>query len=178
MRLGERGLMNDEEFIKNITRILGKNEINVNHGGIRVESFKALPDKLDDFKAYFIDESNEVKNMNLFKRRILGLVSYFRSAQETLMPSFQKSKDFHIVKIPMSDFQFGVYEEARVQERKLELRNAQKRKKKATSKEGLFDDTVSTYRIFSRAFCNFVFPRPDIKRPLPGDGDIEAAVLK
>jgi len=78
----------------------------------------------------------------------------------------------------MSDFQFGVYEEARVQERKLELRNAQKRKKKATSKEGLFDDTVSTYRIFSRAFCNFVFPRPDIKRPLPGDGDIEAAVLK
>ncbi len=178
VRLGERGLMNDEEFIKNITRILGKNEINVNPGGIRVESFKALPDKLDDFKAYFIDESNEVKNMNLFKRRILGLVSYFRSAQETLMPSFQKSKDFHIVKIPMSDFQFGVYEEARVQERKLELRNAQKRKKKATSKEGLFDDTVSTYRIFSRAFCNFVFPRPDIKRPLPGDGDIEAAVLK
>ena len=178
VRLGERGQMNDEDFIKNITRILAKNEITVNPGGIRVEAFKALPDKLDDFKAYFIDDSNEVKNMNLFKRRILGLASYFRSAQETLMPAFQKSTNFHVVKIPMSDFQFGVYEEARVQERKLELRNAQKRKKKDKSKEGLFDDTVSTYRIFSRAFCNFVFPRPDIKRPLPGDGNIEAAVLK
>ena len=120
VRVGERGEMNDEDFVKNLTRILAKHEITVNPGGIRVDSFKALPDKLDNFKAYFIDDANEVKNMNLFKRRILGLASYFRSAQESLMPSFQKSTNFHVVKIPMSDFQFGVYEEARVQERKLE----------------------------------------------------------
>ena len=33
--------------------------------------------------------------------------------------------------------------------------------------------------IFSRAFCNFVFPAPDIKRPMPGgkDEDIETAIL-
>ena len=76
----------------------------------------------------------------------------------------------------MSDFQFGVYEEARVQERKLELRNARKKKKK---KDGLYEDTVSTYRIFSRAFCNFVFPRPDIKRPMPNASDnLETALLE
>ena len=63
----------------------------------------------------------------------------------------------------------------------LNFKNAKKRKKKVQSKEGLYEDTVSTYRIFSRAFCNFVFPRPDIKRPLPGDGkddDLEAVILK
>ena len=58
--------------------------------------------------------------MNLFKRRILGLTSYFRD-MFSLMPKYDKSEDFHIVHIPMSDFQFSVYEEARVQERKLEL---------------------------------------------------------
>ena len=50
----------------------------------------------------------------------MGLTSYFRRAQESLMPRYSKSKDFYVLKIPMSDFQFGVYEEARVQERKLE----------------------------------------------------------
>lgn len=179
VRIGERGEMSDEDFVNHITRILSKNSISVNPGSVRVEYYKALPDKLDDFKTYFINDSNEVKNINLFKRRILGLASYFRSAQETLMPSFEKSKNFHVIKIPMSEFQFGVYEEARTQERKLELQNA-KKKKKAQTKEGLYEDTVSTYRIFSRAFCNFVFPRPDIKRPMPGSDDdsLETAILK
>ena len=31
----------------------------------------------------------------------------------------------------------------------------------------LFEDTSSTYRIFSRLYCNFVMPEPKIKRPLP-----------
>ena len=76
----------------------------------------------------------------------------------------------------MSDFQFGVYEEARIQERQLEMRNARKQKKQ---KEGIFESTVSTYRIFSRAFCNFVFPRPDIKRPMPGGAeDLSTAILE
>ena len=80
----------------------------------------------------------------------------------------------------MSNFQFGsIYEEARVQERKLESQNAKKRKKAGPKKDGLYEDTVSTYRIFSRAFCNFVFPRPDIVRPMPRDGeDIETAILE
>ena len=32
----------------------------------------------------------------------------------------------------------------------------------------LYEETVSTYRIFSRAFCNFVFPDPP-GRPMPGE---------
>ena len=175
VRICDRGDIDDDTFLQLVTKILLKNSIKIVAGGVKVTSYKALPDKMDDCKAYFInDASKEVKNMNLFKRRILGLTSYFRSAQESLMPKYLKSKDFHIVKIQMSDFQFGIYEEARVEERKLEKRNAMKKGKK--NKEGIFEESVSTYRIFSRAFCNFVFPRPDIRRPMPKDGDLASTV--
>ena len=170
----DSGYIDDETFVKKLTNVLKKNDITVNPGGVRVELYKALPDKLDDFKSYFIDSKNNVTNENLFKRRILGLTSYFRSAQEELMPKFEKSSNFHVVKIEMSDFQFGVYEEARIQERKLESRSTSKKKKKDDE-----DESVSTYRIFSRAFCNFVFPRPDIVRPMPNDDEtLETAILK
>lgn len=176
VRLGERGELSDERFVETVTKILQKNQITINPTGIRVEKFKALPDTLDDFKTLFIDDDNEVKNMGLFKRRIMGLVSYFRSAQESMMPRFSKASNFHVVKIPMSQFQFGVYEEARVSERKLELQNARKKKRAG---DGVFEDTVSTYRIFSRAFCNYVFPRPDIRRPMPTKGEnLETAILQ
>ena len=177
VKLNERGDMDDDTFVKIITKLMEKNYIKVVTGGIRVELYKALPDNLDDFKNYFIDSTNEVKNMNLFKRRILGLPSYFRSAQEGLMPRFEKSKDFHIVKVEMSKFQFGIYEEARIAERKLEKQNAKKMKKQV-GKDDIYADAVSTYRIFSRAFCNFVFPRPDIRRPMPKeDVSLEASIV-
>ena len=176
VRAGDRGEMSDARFVEAVTKTLMKNKIQVTPSGVRVETFKALPDTLEDFKAFFIDDDNEVKNMGLFKRRIMGLTSYFRSANESLMPRFSKASNFHVVKVPMSQFQFSVYEEARVSERKLELQNARKRKK---AKDGVFDDTVSTYRIFSRAFCNFVFPRPHIRRPMPTQNeDLETAILE
>ena len=163
VRVGERGEMTDETFLQHITRLLKKEAVTII--STRVELFKSLPDKLDDFKAMFIDEENELRNMNLFKKRILGLPSYFADIT-TLMPRFNKSgEDFQIERIDMSDFQFGIYEEARISERELERNNARRRKRGGDN-----DETVSTYRIFSRAFCNYVFPRPDIKRPMPTGG--------
>ena len=166
--LGARGEMADDAFVGHIARVLGRANIKIDAGATEVTGYKALPDTLEEFTAYFIGDENKVKNMGLFKRRILGLSSYFRDI-EALMPRYNKSTDFKVLNIPMSDFQFGVYEEARIQERKKELQNAKKRKKQKHKKKGdeLFEETVSTYRIFSRAFCNFVFPKPDIKRPMP-----------
>jgi len=161
VRQAERGEMSDSVFIGHITRLLSTIKIKIIN--TRVELYKALPDKLDEFKSYFINSDQDVQNMNMFKRRILGLTSYFRSAQEGLMPKFTKSSNFYIVDIDMSDFQFGIYEEARVQERKIETNNARKKKRGGD----MYEDTVSTYRIFSRAFCNFVFPKPTITRPMP-----------
>ena len=170
VHLADRGNMTDAEFISNITRLLLKEKISIS--STRVDMYKALPDGLDDFKKMFINSENNVQNMDLLKRRILGLTSYFRSAQENLMPRFTKSSNFYIVDVPMSDFQFGIYEEARVKERKLESDSRKKRKKGAAA--DIFEDSTSTYRIFSRAFCNFVFPKPDIVRPMPADTSFEA----
>jgi hypothetical protein len=130
---------------------------------------------LDKFLARFIDsKTNEVKNVELFKRRIIGLTSYFRSAQEELLPKYEKNDLYHhVVKVPMSDFQFRIYENERKEERKME--KMAKTKKKASggvdmndiyNQGGANTKSVSTYRIFSRFICNFVVPIPG-GRPKP-----------
>jgi hypothetical protein len=168
------GNINDEEMMRRLEAALKRDNIEVIRGGISVNRFKALPDKLDDFQTHFVNiKTGEIKNKKLFQRRILGLVSYFADIKD-LMPRYDIDKDLHVLRIPMSDYQFGIYESARVQERKLERQS--KTKKRKPAKDGLYDDSVSTYRIFSRAFCNFVFPRT-IGRPMPQEGaDIESSI--
>ena len=167
VHIDEHGQLNDGEFIELISKVLSVKKIFVDKSKIDLVMNKALPDTLEPFKNYFIDDNGTLKNVNLFKRRILGLTSYYRSAQEKLMPRYSREKDFKIVKVEISDYQFGVYEKARVEERKLESKN--KKKKKTKVDNNMFDeDGASTYRIFSRAFCNFVFPK-EINRPIPKD---------
>ncbi len=159
IQLNENGNIDDNDFVKIIDKLLKKYNINIIKNSIKKVTYKALPDKLDEFKSYFIDNNNNFINRNLFKKRILGLTSYF-SDMQSLMPKYDKDTDFHVIKIDMSDYQFGIYENIRIQERKLE-----KKIKKQNPNE-LFDESPSTYRIFSRSYCNFVFPK-NIKRPLP-----------
>jgi hypothetical protein len=151
----------DTEFEKRIIGILKRNNIDVLVAGIRINNKKALPDTLDLFEGQYIDNvSKQIKNVPALNRRILGLSSYFRSAQESLLPRFTRTpgKDYHIIRIPMSDFQFKVYEAARVKERKTE-----KPMKGPQTVGGLFKESTSTYRIFSRLYCNYVMP----DRPIP-----------
>ena len=58
----------------------------------------------------------------------------------------------------MSDTQIKLYEAARKNEREME-----KKKKTPTDTADLFEEKSSTYRIFSRLFCNFIIP----DRPIP-----------
>lgn len=167
--LDETGNITNEKFLQIIVEILKTNGIEVNTGGVDIKLYPALPDKLDDFRAQFIKESGDMFNIDKFKRRIVGLTSYFRSAQESLMPRYDKEKNFHIVRTEMSDYQLGIYEEARKSERKLE-KNSRKKKRKQVAGEDLYSNSISTYRIFSRAFCNFVFPR-EIGRPFPKEDE-------
>jgi hypothetical protein len=171
MRMDRQGNIDKSKFIGIIKSRLESADIDV----IRVTEqapYKALPDTLDSFKALFIDpKTQNLRNNNLFKRRILGLTSYFRSAQEELMPSFDIEKDLIHEMIPMHDYQFGIYEEARAEERKTES------KRPKFGLDGALQETTSTYRIFSRAYCNFVFP-PEIPRPKPREGDKIGDVLE
>jgi hypothetical protein len=151
----------DDEFERRIISILRRNDIDVVTAGIRIQNKKALPDTFDSFELQYIDSSTkQIKNMDALKRRIIGLSSYFRSAQENLLPKYDKTHglDYHIIRIPMSDFQFKIYETERQVERETE-----KKKRKPVLKD-VFEESSSTYRIFSRLFCNFVMddrPRPE-----------------
>ena len=188
---GEMPQLSDTDFERMVLTTLKSRSINVIPGSITIETYKALPDSLDSFRSYFIDaQSGNVKNIRMFQRRILGLASYFRSAQEQLMPAYDKATHFRVIEVPMSTHQFAAYEEARSAERKLE-KNARTKKRLgsgagASSKpkgpsgggggDDIYEDAVSSYRIFSRLFCNFVFPT-EITRPLPKEGsNVEGAV--
>ena len=152
--------ISDDDFERKIISILRRNDIDILPDGIEIKYKKALPDSFDEFISRYVDENDrKLKNTDALKRRILGLSSYFRSAQESLLPKFDKQLgvDYHIVRVTMSDTQFKVYESARVEERKIETAKP----KKSTAED--YQEKSSTYRIFSRLFCNFIIP----DRPIP-----------
>ena len=161
--LNERGEVNDKDFINNVRAVLKPHKIKFDLRSSSFKNNKALPDDIEEFKNMFFNLSeNKLKNSNILIKRILGLTSYFRSAQEQLMPAYDESKDLIVELIEMSDYQFTVYNKARAIERKEE--SAAARKKKAG--KDIYESISSTYRIFSRLFCNFVFP-DGIDRPMP-----------
>jgi hypothetical protein len=182
VKLDESGGLTDEDFVKEIKRILKKHKMEVIEGLIDVKYYKALPDDSESFLSMFVDiETGSMKNENVFKKRILGLTSYFRSAQEKLLPSFveneepeykNSNKNIHVIPVEMSEHQFAAYVKIRKEEIEQEQQN---RKNRANQEKKGNDDDIykmsSTYRIFSRAACNFTFPA-DIERPLPDrEGD-------
>ena len=69
------------------------------------------------------------------------------------MPKYDKDRDFQIVRVEMSDHQLAKYSLARKDERTSEKNKLMKVK----MGKDMFDQT-STYRIYSRELCNFVFP--------------------
>ena len=171
VKLDETGNMSDDDFVKEVKRILNKNKLEVIGGLIEVKHHKSLPDDAETFLSTFVDiETGEMKNENTFKKRILGLTSYFRSAQEKLLPSFVKTSDnktIHVVPVEMSEHQFSSYLKIRkteIDQEKETRKNAKKKVKKGDDED--IYKISSTYRIFSRAACNFTFPN-SVERPLP-----------
>ena len=170
VKLDEMGNMSDADFQNTVIRILTKHNLEVPKGTIEVKKYKALPDDSQAFLDMFVNTDNgDVKNLDVFQRRILGLTSYFRSAQEQLLPRFVKTAEdeiFHIVKTEMTPYQFGIYEKIRKVEAEQEKKNRKNQKKAQNNPDNDLYKISSTYRIFSRAACNFAFP-PGIDRPLP-----------
>ena len=161
----ERGTITDSDFIKRIVNLLMKNGITAVANGTDFEVHTALPDTLNEFVDLFINrDTGRLENVEKFKRRIIGLTSYFRSAQEELLPRYNRDENRHVVEIEMSDYQFKIYEDYRQEERKTEKKKSGGQGK--VDSNGLFKEPSSTYRIFSRLACNFVMPSPP-GRPNP-----------
>lgn len=120
----------------------------------------ALPPERQEFEEMFINKKDDVIigpiNDDLFKRRIIGTVSFYQRVGSDYPDSLP---DMHRV-IPMSDYQFNKYMDSREKENKIDQNN-KKRKNP-------LDDVGSVFKAFSRMACNFVFP-PDMERPFPTD---------
>lgn len=129
-----------------------------------IKPFYSLPSQKDEFDNYFIDntdrEDPKVKNMDLFQRRILGTLSFYRTTGTEFFPTVLPNS---IQYLDMTDHQLNLYSEVRNKERAMD--NAKKRN---AGRGGLFDDKSSVYRAFSRMVCNFAFPE-NIKRVFPQD---------
>jgi hypothetical protein len=161
--LDHTGNMTDDIFERRIISILSK-KATINKPTIT--NHKCLPDIGKQFQEMFIQVTGEVVHIDAFKRRILGLTSYFRSAQEQLLPRFVKAANgetFHKIVVDMSPHQFSVYNKIRNEEREKEKKQ---RKKARRLPDGVDGEVASSYRIFSRAACNFTFPN-NIQRPMP-----------
>ena len=172
VRLDETGNISDMDFQRMVVRILNNDKTEVVDSATKVTINKALPDDKDSFLGMFVDTDAEIiKNNDLFTRRVLGLTSFFPNTQDSLLPSLIKwedangdEHDYEEVKVEMSDYQFSAYEKIREIERNKETAR-QRNEKKAKKGDDLFK-TTSSYRIRSRACCNFAFPDPP-GRPMP-----------
>ena len=120
------------------------------------KEYLVMPENKDKFISTFVDESSgKVKNEFQMARRIMGSISHYA----TVGSDFPTQKPTTFVNVPMSDYQFGVYEQVRLDEIRKESRMA-----RAARDGGVFADMPSTYRAYSRMVCNFVFPE-GINRP-------------
>lgn len=144
----------NEQFLRKINQMFASEHIRTEEPVIT--NFTALPDKFEDFKNKFLKVNPDtfeiigVKELPIFQRRILGLASYFKSAQEQLMPRLLAIK---LETVPMSNMQYSEYVDVRTEEIT--------KTKRSQKNKNMYEVSSNSYRIFSRLCCNFVFPPAD-----------------
>jgi superfamily II DNA or RNA helicase len=157
---GERNAVKfnkDMVFERDITKWVAtwKNKFETTFGGNEiadpeafvVEQLECLPSKFEEFMALFVDGLT-VKNPVLFQRRIQGLVSYYRGADERVLPK-RLDEENTLVKVPFSEEQFLAYTEARFIE-------IQRESKKGRTTD--LNEEFGSFRMTSRLACNYAIP--------------------
>jgi hypothetical protein len=135
---------------------------------IATETFDCLPTDYDEFATLFLDGLS-IKNGLLFQRRIQGLVSYFKGADERMLPR-RVDDDKMLEKVPMSNEMFNHYMAIRSEEVKRDARS-----KRNIMKDG--DNEMKTFRVNSRLACDYTIP-PNLrgKDAEAGEAENEDAV--
>ena len=132
-----------------------------------VEKLECLPTDFTEFMNTFVDGLS-IKNPMLFARRIQGLVSYFKGADDRLLPK-RLDEESTLTKIPMSDEQFLRYLEARWIE-------VEREKRQARMKTDL-DSNFGSFRMTSRLVCNYAIP-PELRVNIDEETTEETVVDK
>lgn len=113
-----------------------------------IRNYKSVfPYDKKEFAKLFIDfDKNTLNNELIFKRRITGLFSYFYGIVGTQLPDLSVIEE----KVFMSDYQYKYYKIARDYEVSVDK----------FSSVGDDDDSISSYRNYSRQFSNIIPPEP------------------
>ena len=134
--------------------------------------------RLPDIEKPFVDTFINKETLTLHKpndlvlmARLSGLISYYKAGKAELVARVEKDE---VVQVEMSDRQLQQYTIVRQTEIKQEERDRKGKKGPAAAAaapgaryEEVLKAQKGTFKIFSRACCNFVFPE-DIPRPRPG----------
>jgi len=131
-----------------------------------VEELECLPSKFEEFMAMFVDGLT-VKNPVLLQRRIQGLVSYYKGADERVLPK-RLDEDNTLVKVPFSDEQFLRYTEARF----IEIQRESKKGRKPD-----LNEDFGSFRMTSRLACNYSIP-PELRKTMDEDTNEESDLEK
>jgi hypothetical protein len=132
---------------------------------VTTEDFECLPTVYEEFATLFLDGLT-IKNPLLFQRRIQGLVSYFKGADERMLPR-RVEDDKMLEKVPMSTEQFNHYLAIRAEEIKRDAR------KKANPLRDS-DDEMKTFRVNSRLACDYAVPSDLSKTDVEAENEDEA----
>lgn len=132
-----------------------KTEFTSKFGGVELDAeekmtesvLECLPTDFEDFVKTFVD-GLKIKNALLMGRRIQGLVSYYKGANENLLPK-QLDEDKMLTKIEMSETQFNRY---------LTVRSEEIRSDSNKKRRGGLNDEMGSYRMISRMACNYAVP--------------------
>jgi len=124
----------------------------------------AFPESYKQFKILFI-ENNDIKNINIFKERLIGLISYVPIKRDNSeINDYPKNLGIEIKMLPLSQHQFNVYVAERLNEISKKLESLAKRRGKIRNKIELDqmqiknDNQLSSYMVRSRKALNYVFP--------------------
>lgn len=142
------------ELLEEITETAKKMDINIQY--ISFKQYTLFPDGdnedgMKNFNKYFIEKNDvsgqaeNLKNIELLRRRMMGLISYYKPP---LSKNYPKIILDEFIEVNMSPYQFTEYQKVR-------------REEKASRK-------LSEIRVFTRQYSNFVFP-PEIPRPGIGE---------
>ena len=156
----EKGDRNAVQYVKDLPYVASavdwvrewKSKFEMDIGGgelaidrVTTEILDCLPTDYKEFADMFLDGLN-IKNPLMFQNRIQGLVSYFKGADEKVLPR-RIDDDKMLETIEMSSEQFMRYLEVRWREMQID------RKRAVT-----MNDELSTFRVNSRLVCNYAIP--------------------
>jgi hypothetical protein len=126
---------------------------------VTVQMLECLPSDYEEFAKMFLD-GLQIKNPLLLQRRIQGLVSYFKGADERMLPKVVEAEKM-LEKVPMSTEQYIFYLGVRYKE-------ISRNKRKATVATP--DNEMKSFRVMSRLACNYMIP-PDLRESAEAEAD-------